>query len=799
MEADGDVWFIAGNQLRFLDRSTNITSLVLTAPGPLRGVLIAPASNGFGHSVFYSGGTGNSTLWEGPACDPPAPTFTSSFGPVPGRGTQRAFSGMNIFDLTVDLSGNLLLAGDLWGAEQAVRRLTIPGFQNSIIAGPADGISGKLEGAAVTPGGQIVAVTSDGVVHTVNEGPGGTVVSTTFTDPNNVIVRAKDLAIGRQGQVWIADWRGYQQGAIQRVDANGQITTLHTNLESRGLAPDPFSAELLLTEWIGEGFEGRVQSLNALTAQTETVPSMDELNISNGGVWADGDLLVDARGDTYVACEDEFSILRHDREHDVKVRVSSGYLNRPAGLALAPASDPAASATGWSLYVAERNFIWEIDDALPPGPGGLDPFAPPAGSLLGWARPEHGNPTDVIRDPASSDLLAVTDAGYLLRYPLGSVEPASVLRGPADGLPVSLTSITATPDGRLAAVSRQGTVLRIDTWAGYAVSTLFTDPQNLVVDATELVAESSGDLLLLEADPTILPGGRIWRLQGTSLVEIGDTHHGQAGALDPASEELWVLERGRDSEGGEILRVDFSEVPARAGHARTFPFRTFFGERGSGGLALNAEGDAFVLEGATGRVWKLDRATGAVDPVGGQYSRPRSATVSFGRGGIAGTEGASLFVLDGPAIYEHGIEGTTPSVSTPLLALPSADLTAPSRRVFPGFNSIRVEEPGSAGLTYAILAGFSGKLPGLPLDVNLLFPLNFDPMFQLSGSPVLPNFSGTLDGAGVSSPSTGVQLPATLPIATTGLFLDLAWVALDITVPSLIGYRGATTQIYLGP
>ncbi len=798
VEEDGDVWFIAGNQLRFLDRSTNITSLALTAPGPLRGVLIAPASSGLGHSVFYSGGAGGSTLWEGPACGPPVPAFTASFGPVPGRGAQRAFSGMNIFDLTTDLTGNLLLAGDLWGAEQAVRRLTIPGFQNSVIAGPADGISGRLEGAAVTPGGQIVAVTSAGVVHTVDEDPLGTVVSTTFNDPNNVIVRAKDLAIGRQGQVWIADWRAYQQGAIQHVDASGQLTTLHANLETRGLAPDPFGAKLLLTEWIGEGFEGRIQSLNVITAQTETLPSMGDLNISNGGVWADGDLLVDARGDTYVACEDEFSVLRHDREHDVKVRVSSGYLNRPAGLALAPASSPGTSATGWSLYVAERNFIWEVDDALPPGPSGLDPFAPAAGTLLGWTRPEHGSPADVIRDPASSDLLAVTDAGYLLRYSLGSVEPASVLRGPADGLPVALSSITATQDGRLAAVSRQGTVLRIDTWAGYAVSTLFTDPQNLVIDAVELVAEPSGDFLLLEADPTVFQGGRIWRLAGTSLSEVADTHHGQAGMLDPTSGELWVLERGRDGEGGEILRVDLSEAPVRAGHARSFPFRTFFGERGSGGLAMNAGGDAFVLEGATGRVWKLDRASGAVLPVGGQYSRPRSATVSVGRSGIAGPGGASLFVLDGPAIYEHGIEGTAPGLLTANLGLPRADLTAPARRVFPGFNSIRVEEPGSAGLTFAILSGFSGKLPGLPLDVNLLFPLNFDSMFQLSGSSVLPDFSGTLDGAGVSPATTGVQLPATIPISSTGLFLDLAWVALDITVPSLIGFRGATAQVYLG-
>lgn len=799
VENDGDFWFVAGNQLRFFDRSTGLTSTEVTSPDLLRGVVIAPAPGG-GHAVFYAGGSGTSTLWRGPASDPPAPVFAQSLGPVPSRGTMRTFSGLNIFDMTVDPSGNLLIGGDNFGAIEEVRRVTIPDFTTTTVAGPADGINNRLEGVAVARDGRILAVDSSGVVFSIEETAGNPIVTTPFVDPTNAIVRAKDLALGRQGQMWIPDITAFRQGAIRRIDPSGQVDTPLLTLESRGVASDPFTGQLISTEWVNSGFNGRLVSLDIPTGQVSVNATMDDLNISNGEVWADGDLLVDARGDIYVSCEDEFSILRYDREHDVRVRVSSGYLNRPSGLALAAASQPQSSATGWSLYVATRNFIFEVDDALPPAPSDLDPFAPPVGALLGWARPEHGEPVDVVADPVSTDLLAITDAGFLLRFEQGSEQPGSVLRGPADGLPPTLTALTATPDGRLAAASAQGTIFVFDTFAGFAVSTDFTDPLNQLFDVSGLEPGPSGELIVIESDPTTDEGGRLWQLQGGTLTPLGDTHHGIDGRIDPLSgQELWVLERGRDGEGGEILRVDLSRSLPVSGHLRTDPFRTFFGDRNAGDLALNAEGDAFVIEGATGRIHRIDRATGSIEMIAGQYDSPRGATIAFSpRGGLDGTGGASLFVADGPVIYEHGIQGGVPGSMPPGTTPIATDLTTPARRVFPGFNRVQINAPGSAGLTYAIFAGLSGKLPGLPLAPDETLPLNFDPLFQLGGSSLFPDFFGVLDGGGNSPPEVGIDLPPSLAIASTGFFLDLTWIALDLGVPSLIGFRGGTTQLYLG-
>jgi hypothetical protein len=40
-------------------------------------------------------------------------------------------------------------------------------------------------------------------------------------------------------------------------------------------------------------------------------------------------------------------------------RIGSGYLNHPSGLAIAPSTAGSGSTTGWSLYVAEWNSLWE--------------------------------------------------------------------------------------------------------------------------------------------------------------------------------------------------------------------------------------------------------------------------------------------------------------------------------------------------------------------------------------------------------------------------------------------------------
>ena len=801
VEADGDAWFSAGASLVFYDAGTGLASTVQTAPSTIRGVAIAPDSSGAGHAVWYASGSTPTTIWEGPACDAPAAPFPATFGPVPDRGVLRYLNGgLNAFDMTADGQGDLLLSGDLWGANQQVRRVAVPEFTWATIAGPAEGIAGKVEGVQVGPDGAIYAGTLTGVVQRIDESGVAPVVETVFADPLDEVVRIKDMALGRSGQLYLADRSAYKQGAVHAVSPTGTLTTLAQTQESRGVAADPFAPRLLSTEWNSEGFTGVTHEIDVLQGGKTPLPGFDGLNMSNGEVWADGDLFVDARGDVYVTVEDDFSVLRYDREHQVLVRIAAGYLNRPAGLAIAPAVDPASSATGFSLYVAEWNRIWEVPDAPPPAPAWLDPTAPPAGELLGWVPPELGLPTDLIADPGSDDLLAVTDLGNLVRIPFAGGK-GTLVAGNADGLSTDLSCLGAASSGILVTASRAGSVYRIDPAQGHAVVQVFADPSNLLVDVASLEVLVDGSILLLEPDPTAASGGRVWRLAQGSLQPLADTHHGQVGRIDPASGELWVLERGRVGEGGELLRIDLESTPARAGHQRLEPYQSFGIQPGLAGLAFDAAGNAYVAEGPEGRIHLLDRASGAAQTIAGNYDRPSALVVSTGRVGIAGAQGASLFVLHDHAVFEHGVDGAAPPTVPVDLGLPGPDLTAPARRVLPGFNAVRIDAPNAANLVHLVLAGLSGKEPGLPVFLPsglAVLPLNYDPLFGFAGGAVLPGFLGALDGNGVSDPALGVNLPSGTSLASLGLFLDLAWVAIDVGIPELIGFVGGTAQVYLG-
>jgi hypothetical protein len=99
---------------------------------------------------------------------------------------------------------------------------------------------------------------------------------------------------------------------------------------------------------------------------------------------------------------------------------------------------------------------------------------------------------------------------------------------------------------------------------------------------------------------------------------------------------------------------------------------------------------------------------------------------------------------------------------------------------------ISIHAPDGADLPYALLAAF-GDGPGIPLGPNLLLPLSYDPLLELSllnvflqPHPVFQGWSGTTGPLG----STGAALVIPPEPLLGGLELHVAGIVLDPLAPS---------------
>ncbi len=802
VEDDGDVWVAAGTELRSVDRGSGVATLQVAAAATVRACAIAPGSAG-GQSVWFTEGAGPTTLRELSIADVPALTHPLSFGPVPDRGIARFSSGFNIFDLEALPDGNLAIAGDIFGSNQGVRRVTLPDFQWSEIAGPAQGFDGRVEGLAVEPDGALLALQNDGVLRRVIEGA-PTVVETVFSDPLDEIGRGKDLALGRGGQLWVSDFLNYASSRVLEILPGGAVQTVTPTPGTISLSAYPFGGDLIYSEWNKVGFDGEVLRLDPLLPVPTPLGGFSHVNWSNDGDWGDGDLVVDALGQVYTCAEDEFSVKRWDPDTGMVVRIGAGYLNRPSGLAIAPSVDP-ASVTGWSLYIAERNNIWELPGTPPPMGELLDVDAPPIGAPVGFVPLQYGYPTAFAYRAPLNDFLLVTDAGWIVGLPSagGSAYP---LVGPGSGIPTNLVGIAVNTAGDWLVADESGTVTLVLPNAGFAASTLFSDPFAELDAVIDLGQSPSGDLLLLADEDPNDAKAMLHRVSGGVLSRLGETSRGLALARDPLSGDLFAAERGRPGEGGELLRVELGGATPLASHwlnpSGYSP--VWHGEQG-GGLAFDGDGNPFIASSADFRVHAFDRATGTHTLIAGQLTAPRDLTVAAGRPGIAGIQGASLFVLDGSAVFEVGIDGPVPFFSSPPLGAEPEPLRTVAQRTPGAANEVHLGSAREAGRPYWILPGASGKEPGIPLSIigdpvdDRILPLNSSGLWNAVNSPTFPNFSGVLDGAGQAPLPISVVLPDAPVLAGLDVFCDLAWFTLDFASPNFVGTVGNTAQIYLGP
>lgn len=417
LEADGDVWWIAGTKVYKRARAAGTTSLVATTPGPLAGAAIArstPQVPGSTWSLWVAQGGYPTLVRELFSVEAPGGAIAADQGPVPNRGAKVNVNfGFQVFDLAADNHGDLLVGGTLWGGQQFIKRVTLsPTPSIATVATSADGLLAPVEGLAVAPDDSVYVLERSGHVRRMTEGP--LALQTVYSDPGDAIAVAKDLALDVDGTLYIASREGWDFGHVTAV-SGGVGSVIATTEESRGLAANP-AGGMYVTQWRGTGFEGSVDLFKFASNTFEPQPGFSGMNYSNGEAWGDGDLCVAADGSVYTISEDDWSLVRYDAALDGLERIGSGFLNRPSGLAIAPSTANSGSTTGWSLYASEWDNLWEFPSSQPPASTlvnaalGVGLARTP---VAGW-RPELGRPRAIAPGPLPGTLV-VSDADGVLR------------------------------------------------------------------------------------------------------------------------------------------------------------------------------------------------------------------------------------------------------------------------------------------------------------------------------------------------------------------------------------------------
>jgi hypothetical protein len=486
LEADGDVYWIAGGSIYRRARAAGVTSLLASGFGTLRGVAIAatsPGMGGAGWSLYVAEGANPTRVRELPGAGAPGAVIANDQGFVPGRGIKVNVNfGFQVFDLAPDNQGRLLVGGTNFGATHFVKRVTLAGVPSiATVATSANGLADVIEGLCVAPDDSIYALGRSGTIQRITEGP--LAVTTVFSDPGNQITAGKDLALDVDGSLYVATREAWDFGKVMRV-AGGAASLLTLTEEARGLAANPLGG-MLVSQWRNAGFHGTVDLYRFSTGQLHAIPGFTPMNYTNDSVWGDGDVCVDANGNVYTVSEDDWSLVRYEAAQLGFVRIGSGYLNHPSGLAIAPSTANSGSVTGWSLYISEFDNLWERPSVPPPAPTLVDAtLGLTAGdrTLAGAPHPSHGKPRTLAAAPgvpgrAGATLLLGTAGSWVLALDPLSGETTPVA-GPAEGLRGEIVALAADRDGKRVLALNDAAELFVIT-AGARVRALAFDPEAL--------------------------------------------------------------------------------------------------------------------------------------------------------------------------------------------------------------------------------------------------------------------------------------------------------------------------------
>jgi hypothetical protein len=453
-DTSGNLYWAASGKVYKRWRASATTTLLASGFGALRGAVIARSSDhvssSTGWSLYVAEGQSPTRIREIPGVGAPGGVIAPSQGLVPTRGIQVTplIFGFQVFEMTADDSGRLLVGGTQFQTTHYVKRITLtPTPSIATVATSANGLSGVIEGLVVAPDDSIYALTRTGSIQHITEGPLS--VTTVFNDPTNVISNGKDLVADVNGSFYVPTRDAWGVGKVIEISGGG-ASVLANPSEARGLAAVP-TGGMYVSTWNGPGFSGAVARLRFSDNVLEPQPGFTSINYTNDFVWGDGDLCVDANGSVYSLSEDDWSLVRYDPGQDAFERVGSMYKNHPSGLVIAPSTPSSGSTTGWSLYVSEFDFLWEKPSVAAPASTFVDSslglVAGIGRTQAGTFHPQYGQPRAIAAAPFGSGIVTSTSQGWVLALDVATGE-AVPIAGPAQGLRGDLVALVAQRGSR---------------------------------------------------------------------------------------------------------------------------------------------------------------------------------------------------------------------------------------------------------------------------------------------------------------------------------------------------------------
>ncbi len=531
-EADGDVYWIAGSKVWFHSRSSRTTALFASGFQQLRGIVIASESgrlaNPTGWSLYVAEGEFPTLIRELPGVGAPGGLVATDQGYVPDRGQHRLFAptaGIQIWTITTDNSGDLLLGGHLFQTAFSIVRYDTTTKAAVTVANQSNGLSGPIQGLVVAPDDSIYALTRAGVIHKVTENP--LTVTTVFNDSTDKITFGCDLALDVNGAFYAADRDAWGVGEVLEI-LGGVANTLVPANEARGLSAVP-GGGLFVTQWNNQGFHGTVNYFDFGSGSLNPIPGFDRINYSNGN--ADGDTVVDVLGRVTSVSEDDWSVVSYELAKSGFTRIASGYTKALSGVDIAPSTPGSGSTTGWSLYVSDFDNLWEIPNSAAPASPYVDSSVPLRGAFVASIPPWLGEPRAMLADLDMTRLFVSTSSGGLIEIDLRerSVTP---LEGEAAG---GLAALARLVDARLIEDRRAGILFAVDRRTGSATSVFAAQGGAIAFDG--------------QGNAYLAGGGRVTRVDrrgGTPVVLSGGFVRPTALALagEGPRKQLFVLDRG---------------------------------------------------------------------------------------------------------------------------------------------------------------------------------------------------------------------------------------------------------------
>jgi len=367
----------------------------------------------------------------------------------------------------------------------------------------------------------------------------------------------------------------------------------------------------------------------------------------------DGTMALEADGDVYWCASG--NVWKRSRAGGTTTLFASGF-GVLRGSAIAASTPLRASATGWSLYVAEGanpTLVHELPGVDAPGAviAADQGFVPGPGVKLNLTLGFQCY--ELTADASGRLLLGGSQFGsthFVKRVTLSPTPSIATVASSANGLSGLVEGIVVAPDASLYCLTRPGPIQRI-TEGPLSVTTVFSDPTNAITAGKDLVRDVNGDFYVANRDAWGL--GKVLKISGGVASLLVNANEARGLAATPGG-GMYVSEWNGPGFQGTVDRYRFSDGVLEVQPGFSGINFTNDSVWGDGDLCVDAAGGVYSISEDD---WSLVRYAPNQDGfarIGSGYlNHPSGLVIAPSTAGSGSTTGWSLYVSEFDFLYER--------------------------------------------------------------------------------------------------------------------------------------------------